>query len=78
MDELRKKPGRPRLPPEQRMEVLSINISPDMRRTLDVLSMRCDKSLATLAREALDLLTYVYAHQEEYVLHSSSLKGSDI
>lgn len=61
---LKRRPGRPRLPVEKRMEFLSIQIPHELRSRLDTVSTRCDKSISELGREALNILMFVYEKEE--------------
>jgi hypothetical protein len=58
-----KKCGRPKLPFDDRMEIFSVQIPHKIRQHLDLISIRCDKSVSELAREALSLLVFVYAKE---------------
>jgi hypothetical protein len=56
----RRKFGRPKLPFEKKKEVLSVMIPNELRTDLYTLSVRCDKSISQLTREALSLIVHVY------------------
>ncbi len=54
------KHGRPKLPPDEKMEVFTVQVPKFIRKDLNALSVRCDKSVSQLAREALALIVIVY------------------
>ena len=53
---IKRKPGRPKLPIDRRMQFLSIQVPPEMREKLDTYAIRCDTSISQLGRVALCLL----------------------
>ena len=58
---LKRKPGRPKLSSDnEKMELLSVQIPRCVRKNLDTISVRCDKSISELTRSALSLLVFVY------------------
>ena len=65
LTEIKRRPGRPKLPPGEKMPVIIVHVTETEPENLDALSLRYNKSLSQLTRDALDLLTFVYARQEE-------------
>jgi len=60
----KRKLGRPKIAPDEKMEMFAVQVPRMLRKNLDLLSVRCDKSVSQLAREAFALFIFVHEKGE--------------